>query len=242
MAYPRNGPASRAVALDLMLRTFMNSADFHPSNPKIWENIAKLVPGTTPQQVRQYCLNFRLNQVILAGFFYIKQCAQRWYELRTSNQSIAGDYSGLTATGRPISGQGRRQMTRYVRSMFSQQVSTGSSPSHNSRGSFSSGSHGNVMRSQSGYHYTRQSSGNSTSISLSSIDRPSNSGNMSVEAVLPQTTNETSGNFVANFCQTHLSGGGGGVEGKEGQSKGENENGNNQNTETEQKRLVNICL
>ncbi len=52
MAYPRSGPASRAVALDLMLRTFMNSADFHTSNPKIWDNIAKLVPGTTPQQVQ----------------------------------------------------------------------------------------------------------------------------------------------------------------------------------------------
>lgn len=51
MAYSRGGPASRTVALDLMLRTFMNSADFHVSNPKIWENIAKLVPGTTPQQV-----------------------------------------------------------------------------------------------------------------------------------------------------------------------------------------------
>ena len=51
MSYPKSGPASRAVALDLMLRTFMNSAEFHPSNPKIWDNIAKLVPGTTPQQV-----------------------------------------------------------------------------------------------------------------------------------------------------------------------------------------------
>ena len=51
MAFPRGGPASRTVALDLVLRTFMNSADFCVSNPKIWENIAKLVPGTTPQQV-----------------------------------------------------------------------------------------------------------------------------------------------------------------------------------------------
>ena len=87
------------------------------------------------------------------------QCAQRWEELRTSSLSIAGDYSGLTATGRPISGQGRRQMTRYVRSMFSQQVGTGSSPS---RSSYNAGNHGNVLlKSQSGYHYARQSSGNS---------------------------------------------------------------------------------
>ncbi len=53
MAYSRGGPASRTVALDLMLRTFMNSADFHISNPRIWENISKLVPGTTPQQVSE---------------------------------------------------------------------------------------------------------------------------------------------------------------------------------------------
>ena len=51
MALPRSGAASRAMALDLMLRTFMNSGDFQPSNAKIWDNIAKLVPGTTPQQV-----------------------------------------------------------------------------------------------------------------------------------------------------------------------------------------------
>ena len=54
MSYPKNGPASRAVALDLVLRTFMNSAEFQPSNPRIWDNIAKLVPGTTPQQVSRF--------------------------------------------------------------------------------------------------------------------------------------------------------------------------------------------
>ena len=54
MSYPKGGPASRAVALDLVLRTFMNSAEFHPSNPKIWDNIAKLVPGTTPQKVGRF--------------------------------------------------------------------------------------------------------------------------------------------------------------------------------------------
>lgn len=46
-------PTSRSssVALDLMLRTFMNSTEFQSSNPRVWENISKLVPGTTPQQV-----------------------------------------------------------------------------------------------------------------------------------------------------------------------------------------------
>lgn len=52
MAYPsRNGAASRAIALDLMLRTFMNSPDFQPYNPRVWDSVAKLVPGTTAQQV-----------------------------------------------------------------------------------------------------------------------------------------------------------------------------------------------
>ena len=51
MAYSRQGAAHRLVALDLMLRTFMNSPDFQPYNPRMWEGIAKLVPGTTPQQV-----------------------------------------------------------------------------------------------------------------------------------------------------------------------------------------------
>ncbi len=51
-SYSRNGPASRAVALDLVLRTFMNSADFNNvSNSKMWDHISKLVPGTTPKQV-----------------------------------------------------------------------------------------------------------------------------------------------------------------------------------------------
>ena len=52
MAYSyRNGAAHRAVALDLMLRTFMNSPDFQPYNPKMWDGIAKMIPGISPQQV-----------------------------------------------------------------------------------------------------------------------------------------------------------------------------------------------
>ena len=47
----RHGAAHRAVTLDLMLRTFMNSPDFQPHNPRMWEGIARLVPGTTPHQV-----------------------------------------------------------------------------------------------------------------------------------------------------------------------------------------------
>lgn len=232
MAYPRNGPASRAVALDLMLRTFMNSADFHPSNPKIWENIAKLVPGTTPQQVhRLFNLHDSLQQIILYiplckldedaafllinYFFLTAQCAQRWEELRMSSLSIAGDFSGLTATGRPISGsgggQGKRQMTRYVRSMFSQQINAGASPSRGAMyNTNSGGSHGNVMKSPSGYHYSRQLSGNSNQSSSLILERPGSSIAME-SATLPHHIDEpSSGKFVANFFQTHLSGGSGG--------------------------------
>ena len=55
-SYAKNGPTSRALALDLVLRTFMNSADFSLSNSKIWDNISRLVPGTTPQQVSPLAL------------------------------------------------------------------------------------------------------------------------------------------------------------------------------------------
>ena len=52
MAHPsRNGVAHRTVALDLLLRTFMNSPDFQPYNPKMWDGIAKMIPGISPQQV-----------------------------------------------------------------------------------------------------------------------------------------------------------------------------------------------
>ena len=163
------------------------------------------------------------------------QCAQRWEELRTSSLSIAGDYSGLTATGRPISGQGRRQMTRYVRSMFSQQLSSGSSPS---RGSYGSGSHGNVMKSSSGYQqYMRQSSGSSTSgASLINIDRPGSG--MAVDSILSHHMNDQSGKFVANFCQTHLgSGGGRGVAGgRDHKGKSEDEEKLQKNAASEMTR------
>ena len=43
---------SRTVALDLMLRTFMNSSEFNDIQNKNWDAIAKLIPGTTPQEVR----------------------------------------------------------------------------------------------------------------------------------------------------------------------------------------------
>ena len=61
------GAAHRAVALDLMLRTFMNSPEFQPYNPRMWEGISKLVPGTTPHQVSS------LNPVmkLLSSFYAV---------------------------------------------------------------------------------------------------------------------------------------------------------------------------
>ena len=110
-------------------------------------------------------------------------------------------------------------MTRYVRSMFSQQLSSNSSPS---RGSYGSGSHGNVMKSPSGYQYSRQSSGSSTGgASLINIDRPGSG--MAVDSVLSHHMNEQSGKFVANFCQTHLGGGRGGAGGRSHEGKAEDD-------------------
>ena len=49
------------------------------------------------------------------------QCALRWEELLlTTNSAIAGDLSGLTATGRPISSHGKRHVTKLVRTVLNQ--------------------------------------------------------------------------------------------------------------------------
>ena len=62
--------ASRSVALDLMLRTFMNSSQFQASRPRVWENVSRLVPGTTPQQVRHRDYSFcsRVNISLSTSF------------------------------------------------------------------------------------------------------------------------------------------------------------------------------
>ncbi|XP_022085885.1 uncharacterized protein KIAA1841 homolog [Acanthaster planci] len=76
----RRDSPSRAVALDLMLRTFMNSSDFNNMQSKNWEAIAKLIPGTTPQE-----------------------CAKRFQELQSAagDLSPVGDFTGLAARGKP---------------------------------------------------------------------------------------------------------------------------------------------
>ena len=163
-----------------------------------------------------------------------------------SSLSIAGDFSGLTATGRPISGsgggQGKRQMTRYVRSMFSQQINAGASPSRGATYNTNcGGSHGNMMKSPSGYHHTRQLSGNSNQGAALNMERPGSS--IAVEsATLPHHIDEpSSGKFVASFFQTHLSGGGGSVAvggASSGQGRGEKGENKEKSVATEGTRYI----
>ena len=55
------------------------------------------------------------------------QCAQRWEELLlATNSAVAGDFSGLTATGRPISGYRQKRPMKMAHSVHDQsKVSSG---------------------------------------------------------------------------------------------------------------------
>lgn len=76
----RRADPSRAVALDLMLRTFMNTSEFNDMQPKNWDAIAKLIPGAMPQE-----------------------CAQRFEELQSAagDLSQVGHFASLAAHGKP---------------------------------------------------------------------------------------------------------------------------------------------
>ncbi|XP_071790076.1 SANT and BTB domain regulator of class switch recombination-like isoform X1 [Asterias amurensis] len=76
----RRDSPSRAVALDLILRTFMNSSDFNNMQSKNWDAISKLIPGSTPQE-----------------------CSRRFQELQSAagDLSPVGHLSGLAARGKP---------------------------------------------------------------------------------------------------------------------------------------------
>lgn len=78
------------------------------------------------------------------------QCAQRWEELlRTTNSAVAGDFSGLAATGRPISGYSGRQR-RHTRTDLSATSGAGMRPSSGThRGTGSSQVMQEVRRPQS---------------------------------------------------------------------------------------------
>lgn len=67
---------SHNLALDLMLRTLMNSPDFRDAENKNWEAVAKLIPGSTSQQ-----------------------CAKRWKEIQQTHlASGASSYSVLSSS------------------------------------------------------------------------------------------------------------------------------------------------
>lgn len=116
--------ATRAVTLDLMLRTFMNSTEFVRMEPKNWEAVARLIPGTTAKQVRDRETSPRALTCTQAGRFF--QCALRWEELLADADGPSGGarligVDGLSAQGRPFSSaqsQSRRHLTRYVKSML----------------------------------------------------------------------------------------------------------------------------
>lgn len=46
------GETSKNLALDIMLRTFMNSTEFQNLRFKNWDSVAKLIPGITAKQVK----------------------------------------------------------------------------------------------------------------------------------------------------------------------------------------------
>ena len=107
-----------------------------------------------------------------------------------SNSAVAGDLSGLTATGRPISGHGRRQISKFVRSMLNQ-PSSGSRHSH---------VHSSVLdHTSSGYVPEARPHSNVVTERSRSFADP---------GVRPLTGNseKRGGKFVANFCQTILNG------------------------------------
>ena len=100
--------------------------------------------------------------------------------------SIGGrDLSGLTATGRPISNHGRKQISKLVRSMLNQ---PSSKHTHNIQDHTHSG-----YPSESRPHSVL--SERSKSFTEGSASRPLTGG-----------SERNSGNFVANFCQTVLNG------------------------------------
>ncbi|XP_015774121.1 PREDICTED: uncharacterized protein LOC107352272 [Acropora digitifera] len=62
------------MALDLMLRTLMNSSEFREAESKNWEAVSKLIPGSTSQQ-----------------------CAKRWKEIQHSQGAFGASFPVLNS-------------------------------------------------------------------------------------------------------------------------------------------------
>ncbi|XP_071946581.1 SANT and BTB domain regulator of class switch recombination-like isoform X2 [Antedon mediterranea] len=100
MSGVRRDSPSRMVALDLMLRTFMNSTEFNDIQSKNWDAIAKLIPGTTP-----------------------RECEQRFEELQIAAGDLAavGDLSTIAAQRihpLPRSHLTHLSLTKYVKGLI----------------------------------------------------------------------------------------------------------------------------
>ncbi|KAL9981392.1 hypothetical protein ACROYT_G010092 [Oculina patagonica] len=80
---------SQNLAVDLMLRTLMNSPEFRESENKNWEGVAKLVPGSTPQQ-----------------------CAKRWKEIKQTSAL------GIITPSLPHSSPDSKQLSSFLNSVL----------------------------------------------------------------------------------------------------------------------------
>ena len=101
----------------------MNSTEFVRMEPKNWEAVARLIPGTTAKQV---AIARRPQRIDLYASWRFFQCALRWEELLADADGPSGGarligVDGLSAQGRPFASaqsQSRRHLTRYVKSML----------------------------------------------------------------------------------------------------------------------------
>ena len=135
------------------------------------------------------------------------QCALRWEELlSSSNSAVAGDFSGLTATGRPISNSRHRRPARMTNVMHDQ-----------SNSKFSSGDSTrprSVMMSRVGSEGKSKDGGVQRSVSTEDRvwghiqqEQSIKSGlSYRVERMKNQNREEMASraSFAANFCQNLL--------------------------------------
>jgi hypothetical protein len=64
MSCLKNDVYHQNMALDLILRTFMNSKEFNEMPQKNWDAVARLIPGTTPRQVSQLSYKLCLGSIV----------------------------------------------------------------------------------------------------------------------------------------------------------------------------------
>lgn len=70
--------SSENMALDLILRTLMNSPDFREAENKNWEVVAKIVPGSTSQQVWDFRVYIIYLKVSIVNCYLASLRSTRW--------------------------------------------------------------------------------------------------------------------------------------------------------------------